>query len=365
MTTRGGSMRTAASGPAVLERRIGEYHEVTMAEVLDVVAYLRDDGDSVIVGGSLAIGLGNRLSDLDVVVAGRETPASQVPLEHWVKSLRVDVWLRSQRDVDALFERAESALESERPLQGAFGSVDEEQELKLLHRVAFGLHWDGPELVPSTRDYRDIARDLVVREYAERMRESACVAMLAHPAGRDRAAGVNARLAVEEAMQAVLADRGHPWSGDKWLQVRLQEHESECHDLYRPYAVLPEPGSDVGGFVRGAAELAERMTGVELALERLVPLFAWSPAELRSFSLGGERVLVATEPGMLWRLEEAEAAAWERLVDRYGERGPWPAAECDPAEASLAVELYERGVVAMVWSRGVTAAELAHVGERS
>jgi hypothetical protein len=121
----------------------------------------------------------------------------------------------------------------------------------------------------------------------------------------------------------------------------------------------------VGGFVAGATELAERMTGMELAPERLAPLFAWSPAGLRSFALGGERVLVATEPGMVWRIEEAEAAAWGRLVDRYGEGGPWPAAECDPAEASLAVELYERGVVAMVWSRGVTAAELTHVGEGS
>jgi hypothetical protein len=166
-------------------------------------------------------------------------------------------------------------------------------------------------------------------------------------------------------MQAVLAARGHPWSGDKWLQVRLQEQESECHDLYRPYAVLPEPGGDVGGFVAGAAELAESMTGVDLEPERLAPLFAWSPAGLRSFSLGGDRVLVATGPGMLWRLEEAEAAAWGRLVDRYGDGGPWPAEECDPAEASLAVELYERGVVAMVWSRGVTGAELEHVGEWS
>jgi hypothetical protein len=360
VTARAGAVHAPASHPDVLERRIRDYHDVAMGDVLDLVEYLRKDGDSVIVGGSLALGLGNRLSDLDVVVVGRETPTSQVPLEHWVRSLRVDVWLRAQRGIDALFERAEAALRSERPLQGSFGSVDEEQELKLLHRVAFGLHWDGPELVPSTRDYRAIARDLVVREYAERMRESACVATLALAARRKLAAAVNARLAVEEAMQTALAAGGYPWTGDKWLQVRLQEGAPDLLELYRPYAVLPEPGDDVGRFVAGAVELAERITGVDLAIERLASLFAWSAPGLRALPLGNRRLLVSVEDGALWELDEDEAAAWRDLIDRFeGEDGPWPAARCDPAAGRLCVGLYERGVARMVWERGVTAAELS------
>src|SRR5918999_3943587 len=127
-------MGVGTVGPAGRERRaelaekLRDYHDVRVSEVLDVIGYLRGPGDTVIAGGSLALGLGNRLSDFDIVVCGPDTSPSRVPLEHWVKSLRVDAWTRSQAGIDKLFEHAFAALHDPKPIQGAFGTVEEEQQ---------------------------------------------------------------------------------------------------------------------------------------------------------------------------------------------------------------------------------------------
>src|SRR4029077_15630749 len=139
------------------------------------VRYLRDDGDSVIAGGSLAYGLGKPLSDLDLVVVGSTTPPpSRVPLEHFVGSLRVDFWKLARDLIEATFERAEQALAFTGELHDSFGEFDQETEPKLLHRIAHGVLVDGSGLDPAPgRDHAAVASGLVVRDYAERMRSSA------------------------------------------------------------------------------------------------------------------------------------------------------------------------------------------------
>src|SRR5436190_19083432 len=109
-------MSTVDDRRDALERRIHEYHGVSLATVLGLIDYLRDPGDSVIAGGSLSLGLGNQRSDLDVVIAGRDTAGSgRMPLEHWERSLRVDAWKLNQETIDELFERADRGLASEEP----------------------------------------------------------------------------------------------------------------------------------------------------------------------------------------------------------------------------------------------------------
>lgn len=336
------------------DARLARYHDLAMADVLEMIDYLRDDGDSVLVGGSLALGLGNKLSDLDVVVAGRETPASRVPLEHWLKSLRVDVWLRAQRDIDALFERADAALAGERPLQGSFGSVDEEQELKLLHRVAFGFHWDGPELVPSSREYKTIARELMAREYLERMRESAYVAQVAVEVDDRRAAVVNARLAVEEALHALLASRGMPWTGDKWLQVRLARDVPELDRLYRRFAALPHDGEDHLRFVDAAVATAADLTGVDLSTASLSEQLIWSTPDLTLVKLGDRHLLASLGEGAAWELDAEELAAWRALAESTPDKcAAWSGTGLEPAQAKLCLCLYTQGIATITWSRAV------------
>jgi hypothetical protein len=354
---------------AELERRIAEYHDNTVADVLEVISYLRDEGDCVIAGGSLALGLGNRLSDLDVLVAGDRTiDSSRVPLEHFAGSLRVDVWKLDYGLIEKTFKQAELALTADGPLAGAFGDVDHETDLKLLHRVAFGILLDGPPLEPaSAHDYEAIARDLVVREYAERLRESALLAQLAVQAGRPIAAAINARLLMEEALHATIAARGLPFTGDKWLGERLADGLPELESLYRRYAALPDRGQHCGAFVADALETAEALTGLDLSRDRLADGAAWRSSGLRAIEVGDAHMLLSSRFGALWQLDGGEVAAWDDLACAATDDGSWswPCDDLDEEQTKLCFGLFERGLISLVWARGLPVSELALVAQEA
>lgn len=343
-----------------LAQRIEQFHGVTLEQVLGEIEYLRDAGDTVIAGGSLAHGLGNRLSDIDIVVSGAATvDSSRVPLEHFMGSLRVDVLKLSQGLIEGLFCRAEKALASERALLGDFGDVDHEDEFKLLHRIAFGVILDGCGLEPRREgaDHRQVASDLVMREYAERMRASALVAQLALRASRPVAAVFNARLAVENALNAAVAQRGFPFSGDKWLGERLDTEVSELASLYEPFRRLPlDPARDGAGFVKAALHVCTEMWKLELEFDSLAVLARWDTTEdIQLATIGAEQLLLAPCSGAIWELDDREANAWRRLtVTEDGEQGEgWGVADCDPERETLCVRLYECGALGLSWLEGV------------
>jgi len=328
---------------ATLDQRLRGFHDIGVDDVLDVVGYLRDGGDTVVAGGSLTFGLGNRLSDFDIVICGAETSRSLVPLEHWVKTLRVDVWTRSHSDVDNLFVLAREALAADTPIGGAFGSIEHEQQLKLLHRIAFGLELTGPALAPaSVPDFRAVARDLVVREYAERLRESIEVARLAAGAGNWLAAVSNAREAVEEAFTVVLTSRGVPFTGDKWLHERLKTHAPDLREAYRRFAALPTADSDCAAYVADALALAGRLTGRTGDAEP-----TWTVDGVEVVMTGDSHVLVAPEHGGVWALTGADVAAWRNK------------------DADFYFGLYERGLAKLGWDRGVPVSDLTIAGENA
>ena len=339
-----------------LDLRIQGYHGVSLAQVLELIDYLRDAGDSVIAGGSLALGLGNERSDLDLVIAGRDTQGSgRMPLEHWEQKLRVDAWKLNQSTIDGLFERAEAGLVSESPFEGAFGSVTEQADLKLLHRVAFGIHLDGPPLEPArTRDYAAVARDLIVREYAERMRESVLVAPLALP-HHWCAAAMNARLAVEDALHAALAARGIPFTGDKWLQHRLLSDVPDLYELYRPFAILPATHATAAALVHAAVEQCEALTGLDLSVGALASTASWENTDLKPIKVGADHLLLSAKEAGLWRIDQAESDAWCSLDTA----GAWSLADCDEAQSRLCFDLYTQGLVRLRWERGIPIDELA------
>ncbi|HWA53250.1 MAG TPA: hypothetical protein VG816_03670 [Solirubrobacterales bacterium] len=344
-----------------LASRIERFHGVGLERVMAEIEYLRDDGDTVIAGGSLAHGLGNGLSDLDMLVSSpAAVKSSRVPLEHFLGSLRVDVWKLGQGAIEASFGRAEEALASERPLLGRFGDSDHEDEFKLLHRIAFGLVLDGDglELEGQGRDWRGVASGLVLREYAERMRAAALVAQLALRAGRPIAAAVNARLAVESALNAALTARGFPFVSDKWLGERLGDAIGLA-DLYEPFRRLPaDPAGEGAGFADAALVACAELWELDLGFEAVVPLARWRRSEeLRLASAGGEQLLLAPRSGAVWALEQGEAGAWRRLEAEAGEQG-WALAGRDPEETTLCVRLFELGLLGLGWTEGVPAAAL-------
>jgi hypothetical protein len=347
-----------------LEARINDYHSVTVAEVLEVIDYLRDDKDSVIAGGSLAVGLGNRLSDLDVVIAGEQSVvSSRVPLEHFVRSLRVDVWKMSKALIDDVFERAERGLSQPGRLDDLFANVDDEVNLKLLHRIAFGITLDGPGLAAGPpRDHVAIARNVVVREYAERMREHAFLAQLSVAHDRPLAAAVNARDAVEEALHAAITASGVPFTGHKWLQERLANDVPDLRILYAPFATLPAAGEEYERFVLTAIEQCEALAGITLAADRLSSQCRWANTDLVLAEAGDSPLLLSANVGGLWQLDDTEADAWRVLMAAVdGSRSSlvdWSCSGLDQAQAALCFDLYERGLLKLIWCCGVPLSDL-------
>ena len=346
-----------------LQARVREYHGVSFEQVLSEIEYLRDTGDSVIAGGSLAYGLGNHLSDLDLVIAGPTTvESSRIPVEHFVGSLRVDVWKLAQGLIEETFHRAEEALAGEQALHGSFGNVDHENELKLLHRIAFGLVVDGDGLEPAVgRDYREVASNLVIREYAERMRASALLAQLALRAGRPVAAVFNARLAVEEALNAAVAHRGLPFSGDKWLRERLANQTADLAATYEPFRQLPEnPAGDAARFLEEALVACTEMWGLDLGIEALVSTASWRNTDLQVSEIGADRLLLSARVGALWSLDEGELEAWHQLVSAgAGEPdATWSMEDCDAEALTLCLRLHEYGLLGLHWTNGVSIEDL-------
>lgn len=343
-----------------LALRVERFHGVTLERVLGEIEYLREDDDTVIAGGSLACGLGNGLSDLDIVISCPATVvSSRVPLEHFVGSLRVDVWRLDQGMIEDAFERAEKALASEEELLGDFGDSDHEDEFKLLHRIAFGVVVGGRELAleEEGRDCRGVASDLVMREYAERMRASALVAQLALGASRPIAAVVNARLAVESALNAAVAQCGFPFTGDKWLGERLDTEALALADRYEPFRRLPEdPDQDGAQFVEAALRVCMEMWKLELDFDSLAGLARWHCTEnIRLVKIGTDQLLLAPRSGAIWELDEGETEAWHRLAAAEGgeEDEGWRLSNCDSEGLALCVHLYERGLLSLGWTEGV------------
>lgn len=358
-----GRERTIEEGTAwcrtALVARLRDHHGISLEQVLAEVAYLRDEGDSVIAGGSLVYGLGNHLSDLDLLIAGSTTmESSRVPLEQFVGSLRIDVWKLAEGLIEETFERAERALADAGALHDCFGDSDHETEPKLLHRIAFGVVIDGSglELSPN-RDHRAIASELVVREYAERLRASALLARLALHADRPLAAIVNARQAVEEALNAAVAYRGLPYSGDKWLGQRLLHDAPDLGLLYEPFACLPDfLEAEAEAFVEEALAACAQVWALDLTVAGLAPAARWRSAGLRAMEVGSHRLLLSTHFDAVWDLDPAEAETWHRLIAAVGGDGEpavWPLADCDPEQADLCLRLHEWGLLDLQWADGV------------
>lgn len=342
---------------ARLEGRLSGYHGQDLAAVLELIDYLREDGDAVIAGGSLSIDQGNRESDLDMVIVGPTTKTSAVPLEHWVGSLRVDAWTRSVADIDALFLQAEAALASDAPISGAFGNAVQEQQLKLLHRIAFGVLVDGDPVRPgAVRGPRELATGLLTREYAERARESSMVAGLALAAGHELAAATLARVAAEEALHSVLHGRGAPFSGDKWLGEQLAA-DARLLGLHAEVATLPARGTPLEPYARRALSIAAELLGLDLSPQALAPDLAWASDGLRLLPLAGRKVLASRPHGSAWELSDGEAAAWTRLA-ADSDDGVF-AHPGEPEAEALCATLYEQGLLKLVWRVGVPLSALA------
>jgi hypothetical protein len=128
------------------------------------------------------------------------------------------------------------------------------------------------------------------------------------------------------------------------------------------FAVLPDPGADVGAFVRSAVSASEHLSGLDLSLAVLAPQVRLDAGDLTLYPAGPERFLVSVERDGLWQVDEAEARAWSGFAAASGGDG-WT---CDPGDSAglkLSYDLYAAGVAKLRWARGLPVAELSFASE--
>lgn len=317
-----------------LTRLLQRYHGVTIEDVLQLVEYLREPDDAVMLTGSLAVGLGNQKSDLDLMLLGSTTAFSAaVPLTHFVSSLRVDVWKLDERVIDRLAASAEAALDTP-PVRRLVSF----QDAQLLQRYACGVVIDGQPSLEQSALFPVVTR-LAKKYFTEMVVRDAGYALLARERGLDLAAAVTARRALESAAEVRLAGLGHPFFGPKWIHHRLRVLDPDGWDAIEQHLVLPEV-DDAFGLERAALasiELATSFADTDLTVALDATRFYNPGSELKS--PGSKHLLIDQGESTVIELSDEEAAVWSAHLGTDKGTVSGPVAGLDPADRALLHDL--------------------------
>lgn len=158
----------------------------------------------------------------------------------------------------------------------------------------------------------------------------------------------------------LVAARGLPWTGDKWLHERLLRDAPDLQMLHEKFAVLPDTENDWHGFVQRAVELCSKLSGLDLAVTTLSRSAAWDLSGLRIAEVRGENFLGSKEHGGLWELNDSDIGAWRALEAAQSADGhsEWLCAALDSTMMTFCYRLYERGLATLRWITGVPLGDL-------
>jgi hypothetical protein len=289
--------------------------QLELPDVLELISYLRGEQDFAVVAGSVAVGLGNQASDLDVIVAGSgQESSAALPLTHFLGKVRVDVWRLDRAQLEELAERGRAALAEHAPVQAKLT----ESDIRILQRLAFGLVIDGrPGELLSSPEARAVVCELCERHFAD----AACrAAVISHLCGQDLdmvGSAWSARRALDAAGEARLARDGRPLIGAKWLYHRLRDHDPDWWAGIAAYTVLP--ASFAEQFAQSYVCLCLDMAGASLCLdlgyEALASRFEWRAREFRYQKLGDKHLLLDLKQYRVIEVLPEEARWWEQLVE--------------------------------------------------
>lgn len=310
---------------------LGEMFQLELPDVLELISYLRGDQDFAIVAGSLAVGLGNQASDLDVIVAGSAQESSAaLPLTHFLGKVRVDVWRLDRARLEELAESGRAALAEHAPVQAKLT----ESDIRILQRLAFGLVIDGrPGELLSSPGARAVVCELCERHFAE----TACrAAVISHLCGQDLdmvGSAWSARRALDAAGEARLARDGRPLIGAKWLYHRLREHDPDWWTGIAAYTVLPESFGEqcVQSYIGRCVDMAGASLRLDLGYEALASHFEWKAGQARYQKLGDKHLLLDLKQYRVIEVLPEEAGWWQQLVE-LGADGAGASLADTPAE---------------------------------
>jgi hypothetical protein len=313
----------AGSGRVRAEELLRSRFGVPLADVLSLVDYLREPSDYAVLAGSVAVGLGNSRSDLDIiVVGGRQEYSAALPLTHFIEGVRVDVWKLDRAQIAVLAGRARDIIAQEIPVSGILTQSD----VRILQRLAYGLVIDGtPCASLHDNDARVIVSALCTKYFAEIARLSALATHLSALTDDPFAAAWNARQCLDAATEAGLARRGSPFIGSKWLYHRVREASPEWWNELRELVVLPggPEGGDTGSYVLRCLSGAAGYLGEPLDYDAVAARLAWVRREgLELRTLSGKFLLLDTKQFAVAELSASERLWCQECLGGEDGRGP-------------------------------------------
>jgi hypothetical protein len=248
-------------------------------------ANLVDTGDIAVLAGSLAAGLGNRASDIDVYVVRADAPGDLEGQQFFVDGWRVDCHDLTATQLATAVDTVTAQVAGGRPVADDLAT--------LVYRVTHGLPLTPVEVPDELRRRGQLAvRDTVVATGRRRIAQlwwslAVAVALDDYDTYLTAAADL-----VEAALYGALARAGSRYPNPKWnweKAAQLPDPEQvlePVRGLHRLIATawprLPEPA--------GVSAILDPLgVGVPLAVPRIYPRRADG---LRCYSLAGMRYLV-------------------------------------------------------------------------
>jgi hypothetical protein len=261
------------------------------AAVSELLGSIRDDGPAFLVG-SLAAGLGNRGSDIDVNVFCAE-PTGEAPMMFFLGQTSVDVQLYATEES----RRIVAALATDRvAFAGSVCALGPPPELKTQRRISRWLT-ACPFTSSQAPVFEDAEAELalaaLVRGALENLVRAGYAALVLEPLGA--ASEVAWRRAGRAVIETLARGRGDVFIGEKWLVARAARCGVDRALVRRAFEV--SCSEELAGVLRTAGL-------PQLELSELVSLAGAAPLEEfalagRSWTLLGGARLLPGSPGDL------------------------------------------------------------------
>jgi hypothetical protein len=325
-----------------LARRLKESEKKTIQRYAEMAERVSFAGEAVILGGSLAFGLGNRKSDIDILILDSTSSGrSPGPFQFFESGDRVEITRLQVADLDSLAKDIADRL-------GESGSLTVPHEkIRELSRAAFGCHIAGRAIDEAVdARLRRTCQEAVLAGSTTSARKHALVALLAAEQEDLATACWNARGAVDAALQWSLLAAGHPYAGSKWLyeQARAEPGLAAEWEAVQPCLRIPRDRDGRREHLARCFAVFEPTFLTEPTLAGLGADAGWRCGTLELCRLAGRRVVVDPETNTVTEIDPGRVPGLRRLFE-LAPGNALPVSTSDPAERAAVWPLYVAGLV--------------------
>jgi hypothetical protein len=267
---------------------------------------------AVALEGSIAEGFGNEASDVDFVVIDEGEARPRMPTLLFIDGLRVEVRIRTAREMR---RQAEELLSTARRGRRHLAALDEEA-LDRCQRFSRAVPLRRAEVVEDIRRSlpAEALAEIVATWFAEAARVSIRNAVVLHALGQDEQAVSWGRSAVTQAAKSWLARRGETYLAKKWLSQQILRSAADDPRSRRIRALEASQGSatEAGGYLEDVRCLLAEL-GIREDEGRAHAVTLVRRARVTTWPIGS-RVHVVRDRTDLFALDDRAALVWRSLA---------------------------------------------------